>query len=86
MLYHVNHQTMTDSVKTDPFKCQHQEQFTPLRLVYDVHFFLNAIAILLITTNELYMTQWKCSHDATAKTPPAAMSKNKSQSRIVRCK
>ena len=52
-------------------------------------FFQILIAIPLITTNGLYRTQWKCSHYATATTPPAftqpIVSKSKLQLQIAQC-
>ena len=53
-----------------------------LRLIYTAYFFLIATAILLIVTDGLHRTQWKCSHYATATTSPIQpiINKNKLQS------
>ena len=63
------------------------QTFTHLGLVHTVRVFLIATAILLIATNVLSMTQWKCSHNVTATTSPTPiqpiMSKNISQSQIA---
>ena len=44
--------------------------FSFYRPVHIVRFFLIATAILLITTNGLYRSKWKCSHFVTATTSP----------------
>ena len=47
--------------------------FNQLRPVHTVRFFLIASAILLIATNGLYRTQWKCSHCTTVTASPPPM-------------
>ena len=82
------HQYKNYSAILSPQSMRTDQSFT-LGLIHTVRFFLIATAILLIATNGLYRTQWKCSHSATATRSPTLMqlimSKNKSQSQIAQC-